>query len=343
MEHGGKIENFKKQASIQGALSVNHIYYILQMISDKIHISLASDGMGVLAMATVIVSALHNKDADSFYVFHLFLSGDVNSESQQKLRDCAKGFEESCQINLVDLKDKFNNIKANNHITFATYFRFLISSSLPDLEKIIYIDIDILVRHSLKELWNFDIGENYIAGVLDYLGGYFNDMARRKKRMQAGFKSLDFYVNAGVLLMNLKKMRADCIEQKCLEKVGDKNLSDDQIILNFICYPKIAFLPCKWNFTENKMRSHNGYIRRYDIFYSPGELNEAWANPAIFHWIGYRKPWKYYDIPLAHEWFRYYLKTPMGGEFLQREASMKSKIRRFFQSLVGVWRDGCVY
>jgi lipopolysaccharide biosynthesis glycosyltransferase len=312
-------------------------------MEDRIHISLASDSNGIHAMATAIVSALHNKNSSNFYVFHLFLSGEVEGDLQQKLRDCIKGFESSCQINLLNLKDKFSNITLASWATYVTYFRLVIPSSLPNLERIIYIDTDILVRHDLSELWNFDIGENYIAAVPDSFGGYFSDAAKRKERMKAGFTDLNFYINAGVLLMNLKKIREDNIEQKCLEKVGDKRLRDDQFILNYICYPKIAFLHCKWNFTENKMRSYNGYIRRYDIFYSPGELNEAWSNPAIFHWIGPKKPWKYYDLPLAHEWFRYYLKTPMGGEILQRETCMKGKIRRFIQGIIGLWRDGNVY
>jgi lipopolysaccharide biosynthesis glycosyltransferase len=132
-----------------------------------------------------------------------------------------------------------------------------------------------------------------------------------------------------------------------LEKIGNKDLckieAGDQVILNFVCYPKIAFLPCKWNVTESKMRSYNGYIRRYDIYYSAGELDEAWVNPAIFHWTGPQKPWKYYDVPLAHEWFRYYLKTPMGGELLQRETSVKGKIRNLIRIVIGYLRDGRVY
>jgi lipopolysaccharide biosynthesis glycosyltransferase len=300
--------------------------------NNKIHIALASDAKGMPAMATAIVSALHNKNVNTFYVFHLFLSGEVGNDLQQKLKACAKDFENSCQINLIDLKDKFSDIKSNDYITYATYFRFMISSSLPSLEKIIYIDIDILVRHDLKELWDFDAGENYIAAV----PSYHEEIAQRKKFAQAGLPDMDFFINAGVLLMNLEKMRKDNIEQKCLEKVGDKKLRDDQLILNFICYPKIAFLPCKWNVMPGDVVSYRGPLRRYDIFYSPGELDDAWANPAIFHWAGHGKPWVYYDVTLAHEWFRYYLKTPMGMETLQRKPYIKSKIAKFLKTIVGM-------
>jgi len=261
---------------------------------------------------------------------------------QQKLKDCAKGFEESCQINLIDLKDKFSNINLGNYITYAAYFRIMLPSLLPNLEKIIYIDTDTLVREDLSELWDFDIGENYIAAVPNYYGG----VTQRKKHKRAGFLSTDFCINSGVMLMNLKEWRTNDIEQKCLAKIGDKKLckieAGDQVILNFVCYPKIAFLPCKWNVTESKIRSYNGYIRRYDIFYSAGELNEAWNNPAIFHWTGPKKPWKYYDVPLAHEWFRYYIKTPM-KEPLQREANIKNGIKNIIRLLIGFWRDGITY
>jgi lipopolysaccharide biosynthesis glycosyltransferase len=305
-------------------------------MENKIHIALASDSRGAQAMATTIVSALHNKNTGNFYTFHLFLAGEISGDLQQKLRACAKGFEESCQINLIDLKDKFSDIKLSNHVTYATYFRLLIPSSLPNLAKIIYIDIDTLVRQDLEGLWNFDVGENYIAAVPDYYG----IIEERKKYEQAHLPDMDFYINAGVLLMNLERMRQDSIEQKCLAKVGDKNLYDDQVILNFICYPKIAFLPCKWNVLPGNVVGYRGHIRRYDILYSPGELNDAWANPAIFHWGGPGKPWKYYDVPLAHEWFRYYLKNPMSGAPLQRKPynTVKGKFKNLLKNIAGFLR-----
>jgi lipopolysaccharide biosynthesis glycosyltransferase len=302
---------------------------------NNIHIALASDARGVLAMATTIVSALHNKNVDNFYIFYLFLASDVNSDLQEKLKACVKGFEESCQINLIDLKDKFSNVKTSNYITYAAYFRLLIPSFLPDLKKIIYMDIDILVRHDLKELWDFDVGENYIAGVPNYYGV----VKDRKRHLQAGILSTDFCINSGVLLMNLEKMREDGIEQKCLAKIDINKSPDDQFILNIVCCPEIAFLPSKWNMTKKKIMSYDGYIRRYDIFCSPGELNDAWNNPAIFHWTGPEKPWKYYDIPFAHEWFRYYLKTQIGSEILQRKACV-SGIKKIIRSIMAFLRDG---
>jgi lipopolysaccharide biosynthesis glycosyltransferase len=311
-------------------------------MTNKIHISLASDARNVSAMGVAIVSALHNKNADNFYVFHLLLAGEVNDDLQKKLKDCAKGFEESCQINLIDLKDKFSNMDLGSYITSAAYFRMMLPSLLPDLEKIIYIDTDTLVRQDLKELWNFDIGENYIAAVPNYYGG----VIQRKKYKRAGFLSTDFCINSGVMLVNLKEWRANDIEQKCLAKIGNEKLckieTGDQVILNFVCYPKVAFLPCKWNVAENKMRSHNGYIRRYDIYYSAGELSEAWNKPAIFHWTGPKKPWKYYDVPLAHEWFRYYIKTPLGIECgaLPRESSIGGIVKNLIRLIIGFWRDG---
>jgi len=245
------------------------------MVNSKVHISLASDAKNVPAMATAIVSALHNKNTDVYYVFYLLLAGEIGDDLREKLKKCTLGFEESCQINFIDLKDKFNNINLGNYITYAAYFRIMLPSLLPDLEKIIYIDTDTLIRQDLRELWNFDIGENYIAAVPNYYGG----VAQRKKCWRVGFLTTDFYINSGVMLMNLKEWRASGIEQKCLAKIGDRNLckieKGDQVILNFVCYPKIAFLPCKWNVAESKMRSYNGYIRRCDIFYSELSLEKC--------------------------------------------------------------------
>ncbi|GBU23582.1 glycosyl transferase [Fibrobacteria bacterium R8-3-H12] len=309
-------------------------------MTNKIHISLASDARNVAAMATAIVSSLHNKNADDFYVFYLLLAGEVGIDLQKKLHDCAVGFEESCEINFIDLKDKFSNIDLGCYITYAAYFRIMLSSILPNLEKIIYIDTDTLVRQNLTELWNFDIGENYIAGVPSFSWQY-----HRAKYKRANFLTTDFCINSGVMLMNLKEWRANGIEQKCLDKIGDKKLGKiekgDQVILNFVCYPKIGFLPCKWNMSYDKIQNYNGYLRKYDLFFSAGELNDAWNNPAIFHWTGPRKPWMYYNVPLAHEWFRYYIKTPFAhNRHLQRTSCIKSKFSELIRIAMSIIKSG---
>ena len=46
------------------------------------------------------------------------------------------------------------------------------------------------------------------------------------------------------------------------------------------------------------------------VFASPTECREAYENPAIFHFSLRTKPWDYYDLPLAHEWFRHFATTP---------------------------------
>ena len=309
---------------------------------NEINIALASDLNNIHALATAVVSALHSKNKDSRYIFYLLLSGEVDDNLLKKITNCAKGFEECCQINFLNLKDKFNNIDLKSYITYAAYFRIMLPSLLPCVKKIIYIDTDTIIRCDLKELWDFNIDKNYIAAVPNYLGMIIN----RKTYIKAGFKSMEFYINSGVMLMNLEEWRANNIEQRCLEKIGDKNLckidTGDQVIINLICYPNIAFLPCKWNMSCNKVRSYNGYIRMYDIFCSPGELSESYNNPAVFHWNGPNKPWIYYDVPLAHEWFRYYIKTPFCNNHLQRKSSIKGKTRNFIRKVLNTLRNGVI-
>lgn len=306
---------------------------------NNIHIALASDSINIPAMATSVVSALHNKNKDSFYIFYLLIAGEVSNDLREKLKNCISGFEKNCQINLIDLGNKFNNINLGNYISYAAYFRLVLSSLLPNLEKIIYIDTDTIVKQDLNELWYFDIDENYIAGVPAIWGGKLGGEVLYK----AGFKSTDFFINSGVLLMNLIEWRKNDIEQKCLAKIGDKELCKiergDQIILNFICYPNIGFLPVKWNMNKDFIQNFNGYFRKGDTFYSAGEINEAWNNPAIFHWTGPNKPWLYYDVPLAHEWFRYYNKTPFGDKPLQRKSCIKSNFRKSIKNLIRIIRN----
>ncbi|WP_330847969.1 glycosyltransferase family 8 protein, partial [Streptococcus suis] len=93
-------------------------------------------------------------------------------------------------------------------ISLETYFRILLPSQLPELDRILYLDCDILVKGSLNPLWESDLTHHYLAGVneLDML--HDNSDYRQK----IGFTPQDIYVNAGVLLFNLELMRQDKIE-----------------------------------------------------------------------------------------------------------------------------------
>ena len=100
------------------------------------------------------------------------------------------------------------------HINLTTYYRLLIGEYLPkEIEKCIYLDVDICVLKDLSELFLIEMKNNYIAGVVA-AGYYFNE---KENCERLNLPSMRQYVNAGMLVMNLKQIRKDNMTLKFLE------------------------------------------------------------------------------------------------------------------------------
>ncbi|MCQ2107897.1 MAG: glycosyltransferase family 8 protein [Fibrobacter sp.] len=304
----------------------------------KIPVALASDGNQIHAMATVITSAIINAHDGTFYDFYCLISSDVSEDQRARLKAC-EAIRHNCVINLVEMDEYFKNIEYSHNnfthsITTATLFRLKIPSVLTQIDKLLYIDTDIIVRDDLSDLYNFDMGDSYLAGV-PAVWAHANRKDREKWLNRTGIPEMDYYVNAGVLIMNLKEMRANDIEKKCFDLIGYekfKGLDGDQLILNYTCYGRITFLPCKYNVTASNMK----HFESMRVVFSGKEISEAINNPTILHWTGAGKPWKYYDVLLAHEWWRYYKASPYKDVPLHRESNhdnfkkFRSIVKKFF-------------
>ncbi len=129
------------------------------------NIILACDDRFVPFCSVVISSTVRYNDRVNFYIFTEGLS-DNSICNLQKLVD---GTSNTISVKVVDkeLIKRFPLPKGEglSHISVATYFRLFSTELLPELDKAIYLDCDILVRGSLKELWNMDMGGNYLAAV----------------------------------------------------------------------------------------------------------------------------------------------------------------------------------
>ena len=158
---------------------------------------------------------------------------------------------------LVDTKALVNATICNNHVTKATFYRLLLDHMLLE-EKCIYLDSDIIVTEDLTELYQIELGENYLAGCRDIWIDRMSTEQRENRRLKIGILSMDSYINAGVLVMNLKKIRDDQVQTKFLSHLEKKYPYEDQDILNVCCYGKILRIPQKWNlFTLFKIgRAH---------------------------------------------------------------------------------------
>lgn len=177
----------------------------------------------------------------------------IDEEERLKLESILKSANEKNKVTLVDVTKNYKDemlVGANMDTDYTPYiFLRLFADEVKELpDKVLYLDADIVVYDNLKNLYDTDISKYDFAASKDYLGKWFIDYR---------------YLNSGVLLMNLKKMRDEGLLAKCREMcVKQKMLLPDQTALNLICKQKL-YLPRKYN--EQKERKEDTVIRHFSM------------------------------------------------------------------------------
>lgn len=216
------------------------------------------------------------------------VSSDMSDASKNYLRKLRLGFK-NLHLNFLDIdaKELTQLPRTIDYISAETYYRYLLPNLLPNIDKILYMDADIIVNGDISSLYDTDISKYYIAGGYDL---YIDDI---KYKSKIGFEQDELYVNAGVLLMNLKQMRTDNIPQKLIDttkNMASKVKYQDQDIINIVCRGKILEFDSIYNYT-----SHN-------ILKEKSKYKHA----VVIHYTGPNKPWlSDSNNPMRHLWRRY--------------------------------------
>ena len=270
---------------------------------------MTSDANYIFPTCVTITSVLENSNPNNQYTFYILtapendgMDGGVFSALEEKYSNL------SIRYLFID-NDFFANVKLGTIPSIATYYRLQIVSLLQEYDKCIFLDGDIIVQEDIEILFDYDLKDNYIAAVRDMgmscgKNPYYTGHATR-----IGLDTLDTYVNAGVMLFNLKLLRKDNIT-KIWQKEIDKHYPiDDQDILNVTCEGRKLILPAKYNV-------FNGFIKEdeflYSTAYSDDEKNQIRNSEiAIIHYASAKdKPWRNPYTMLADTWYKYLDKLP---------------------------------
>lgn len=196
----------------------------------------------------------------------------------------------------------------------AYYLRLAVGDLLPDLDRVIYFDVDLLVRTDLAALYDTDLGDTVLAEAPDACVERIRKEPRKAKKLP--FSSVimrDYannllgrddaiYFNTGVLVIDLKKWRSLDIISQCLSFLEDATyvIFADQDAMNKVFQGKITLLDSSWNFVPFVEKEQNLKL------------------PRIMHFAGF-KPWKPEDEPqpFDDEYWAFAMSTPF-GEKLRR-------------------------
>lgn len=191
--------------------------------------------------------------------------------------------------------------RKNRPLSMAAYYRLLLSSILPkDLEKVLYLDCDMIVMRDISEIFNIELDDYALAATLDSFP--YTNKHRLQLHMEVGERTFC----SGIMLVNLKYWREHNVEKGLLEYAKRKREEvylHDQDVLNYYFKKKWFLLPPKWNHIAGSLRCRP----KLDI-YKEFDLKEFALEPMLYHFASWNiKPW--YAIPTPEKTiYKKYLK-----------------------------------
>ena len=217
-------------------------------------------------------------------------------------------------IQIIGLKTNYDSVKTHNmRISSVTLYRLMIPRFINELDKkvnkCIYIDSDVIVEGNIGEMFNIDVKNYYVAGVIDH---FLSDNNHIDLKKIIKIPSLEGYINAGVLIMNVKKIIDEGVSGQ-LEEAGyqEEYLYNDQDAINSVFYGNIKHIPLKYNINISCLPDDVLYEK-----YGVSNVKEAKTHPVIIHYNTWEKPWIYRHMKTAEIWWKY---IRMQNETVMRE------------------------
>ena len=255
---------------------------------NTIPIFFATDDNYIPFLDVTLASLIQNASKDYFYDIHILNTGlKYNNMFKIKLRQKAnvKITFDNISASIGEISKKFQNIY---HFSLATYYRLFIETLFPQYSKILYLDCDIVVLGDISKLWEIDLEDNMVGGVVE---GFISktDEFRKYAQYAVGINP-DKYINAGILSINLDLFRKNKVQQQFTDLLSTYNfdtIDPDQCYLNYLCSGKIKYLNNGWNYTAAYTKPE-------------GEIN-------IVHYALAKKPWQF-DGVVNEKYFWEYAK-----------------------------------
>jgi len=245
-----------------------------------------------LPMFTVVVESIRaNMDKKRNYDIKLLHSGNVSEDNQLKVKtEYAK---DNINIEFVDITPQLSKIcdrlHTRDYYSKSTYFRLFIPNLYPNLDKALYLDSDIVLTSDVAELFDVELGDNFVGAVPDESVQVVPEF-RLYVKNKIGCDSYRKYFNAGILLMNLQALRAINFEDLFFDIISAVtfDVAQDQDYLNVICKDHILFLDKAWNKMPilKDMEEKDVKLVHYNLQFKPWHFDNIHYEEAF---------WKYAD------------------------------------------------
>lgn len=270
---------------------------------NTVNITLICDDNYIIPTMTTIASIKTTKKDDTYCKIHV-----IANSTNDDLYDIFNALQtDSFEIHTIIVNEEMVNELASTMgdsycvATPSALMKFFIPNLIQGVEKILYLDGDIIVRDDLYDLYSTDLEDAYGAVVIDSTKLYSG---------REVVKNNDCYFNSGVMLLNTKLM-ATVIEQLIETKMKqvDQTLMD-QDVFNLVIGKNVKCLPIKYNFLYTNLNRARDNFEMADLnkLYATNyvRLKNIYDDAVIVHFSSKDKPWKCINSPMARIWYEAY-------------------------------------
>lgn len=289
---------------------------------DTLTIAYATDDSYAQHVAVSLFSLFSSaKSPKSLKVY--ILDNNLTDCHRNNLTETARKFNQ--ELSFIDISDIGSRLPADidtGNLSISTYCRLFVGQLLPNnIDKLLYLDCDTYINDDLMDITDYVPGDDwFIAGVEDTM---YPDL-----KESIGLERDELYVNAGVLLINLRKWRENNVVEKFIEFINHHHGAVphlDQGVLNGVFKNGKIKLPLRYNVQSPIFAIH----RREDLlsffnlseFYDSSSINSAKKSPSIIHYTSFflERPWFKFSIHPYKNLYRKALKfTPYSETKLQQ-------------------------
>ena len=235
---------------------------------------------GYAKQAALMLYSLQKKHQDVF--LHIFAAGSLQ-EGDIMLMERALDKEKSRVLHATFNGEILKGAPTTDRYPVEMYYRIFAAQYLPqDMDRVLYLDPDIVVTGDLTGLYEMEMGEAYFAAASHVKEETLLGKVNQKRLNMEGI-----YINSGVMLLNLEMLRKEQDVQAVLKYIADYEkvlLLPDQDVISGVYYEKILPIDARiYNMTERMLPLE---------LLKGTEMEWFCRNTAIIHYCGRNKPWK---------------------------------------------------
>lgn len=222
-------------------------------------------------------------------LFNLYLIYQDFCDEDFKIIDSIQKQNKNFNIVLIKMEDYIlEGAPTMKRYPKAMYYRIFAAKILPkEVEKVLYLDPDIVIINSLRELYDMSFDGNYFIGC-----SHIRKPLKDFNKIRLGIKENVEYINSGMLLMNLNVLRdvqkyEDVINY--INKFKNNLWLPDQDIISALYGTKIKIVDyMKYNLSDRML-----FLNNYKILNGKEKVDLEWIknNTVVIHYCGKNKPW----------------------------------------------------